>query len=115
MVRVQPTTKSRQQPLDNCGGGRVRVVLLIKWSARVNNRVAGTIEVWVGDAAGNDFLAQSEVMLTFHVVRVSFDKLATDRCRTYSLRLLPILLRHKHCESPEASVRKVPYHRSLIH
>ena len=98
----------------NGGGGKVRVVLLFKWSARLNNRVAGVIEVWVGDAAGNDSLAQTEVMLTFHAFRVLFDKLATDRCRIYSPRLLPISLRHKQFELPEASSSEMFYTRGEI-
>ncbi|MCJ1468443.1 hypothetical protein MMC07_007072 [Pseudocyphellaria aurata] len=44
----------------NGGLGRVLVVLIIKWTAQANNTVAGVIEVWAGDAAGNDSLVQTE-------------------------------------------------------
>jgi hypothetical protein len=44
------------------GAGDVKLVLLVKWYKRVNDRVAGTAEVWELDATGNENLLQSEVL-----------------------------------------------------
>ncbi|MCJ1469665.1 hypothetical protein MMC07_008301 [Pseudocyphellaria aurata] len=42
------------------GAGRVIILLLIKWSLLANGKVSGTVEVWSGDANGNDLLMQVE-------------------------------------------------------
>lgn len=46
------------------GGGKMQLVLLIKWSSLSGGRVSGQIEVWAGDAIANDHLVQTEVIAT---------------------------------------------------
>jgi hypothetical protein len=45
------------------GAGDVKLVLLLKWYKRINNRVAGTVKIWELDATRTENLLQSEVLL----------------------------------------------------
>ena len=45
------------------GAGFVQVVLLIKWTQIIGNRVGAFVEVYDLDPAGNERLLQSEVII----------------------------------------------------
>jgi hypothetical protein len=45
------------------GAGTVRMVLLFKWTELTNKRVKGIVEVHTLDAAGNESLIQTEVII----------------------------------------------------
>lgn len=78
------------------GGGKIQLVLLIKWSSLSGGRVSGLIEVWAGDAMANDQLVQTEVIA--NLPGILLIKLATDSYRSSSPPLPP--------QSPRSSLSR---------